>query len=130
MREIRAEIRHAFEVHRLENEYRSELGLPLLTEKDYLRWPKYLFDEKREYIMLAHGKAMIGMIWGHHDEEGAFVVEGRYLRPRFRSWKFKREMAKSWLSFRSRFGTMKMWLRPGVRTRHVPLHTEVILKRG
>jgi len=131
MREVKATIKDSFHVHTLENEHRKESGLPLLTEANYVQWTRFLFDEDREYLLLFHGKQPVGMIWGHKDDWGAFVVEGRYLRPRFRTWKFKREMAKSWLSFRSRFVTIKMWARPGVKTRHQPLYTEVVLsKRG
>jgi len=131
MREVKADIKNVYQVHSIENDFRREVGLPLLTEKDYMLWTRFLFDERREYLLLFHGKQSVGMIWGHLNDWDEFVVEGRYLKPRFRSWKFKKGLTRSWLSFKKRFDTIKMRVPVDGKTRHRPLYREVLLqKRG
>jgi hypothetical protein len=129
MREIRAELKDVYHVHAMENEYRKSVGMPLLGENDYSRWMIILFDESQHYILFKHGKKFVGMLWGHEDKWGSFVLEGKYLRPGFRSWRFKKYMLGSWLSIKQRFGIINMRT-SSEKTRHSVIFKEVLVQRG
>lgn len=97
MRIVRTTIVDAYKVHKTFSEFLSDCGI---TEKgevvDYGQWIHKLSDPRYAYLLLMHGKKIIGMTWGREIEgepKKTFLVEGRFLRRAYRGkFKFSREM--------------------------------------
>lgn len=115
-------------VQKLENEYRQETGQPLLTADDFIRWTHLLFDEKVAYYIFLHGKQPAGLLWGEERKDGTVEVHGRFLRPSFRKFRFKREFTKAWVDFRDKAGTLIMRVPPNAKSRHKVLWQTVAVR--
>lgn len=100
MRLIAASLGDAYKVHKTYTEYLHDMGHPPINEeKLYEHWTKRLTDESQRFVLLMHGKKVIGMVWGREfpgNLEKTFLIEGRFIRRGFRSvYRFKRDILRA-----------------------------------
>jgi hypothetical protein len=87
MRMIAADIKHAYVVHKTYTEYLSDSKMAKVPDDElYAAWTQRLTTDSHRYILLMHGKKVVGMVWGQKFNDG-FLIEGRFLRRMYRGKK-------------------------------------------
>lgn len=101
MRVVAAGLEDSYKVHKTFVEFLQDIGAdPKIYDSPYESWIKKLTDPKRFYLLLMHGKKVVGMVWGQEIEDEpkkTVLIEGRFLR-RMARGKFRnsREMFQAY----------------------------------
>lgn len=135
MRIVQATIQDAYKVHKTVAECLHDLKIPVIENELYLTWTEKLTNENFKYLMLMHGKKIVGMVWGHiipGEIEPSFLLEGKFLRRAYRGkFKFTRELLQAVKDISKDFKVVRMLLpkRPGkLPGKYLVLGTLVQLK--
>ncbi len=117
MRMLRASVVDSYHVHKTLLEAAADCGLDTkLFEGTYETWINKLSDLSYHYVLMLHGKKVVGMVWGRelHDEpKKTILVEGRFLRRAYRGkLKFSRRMVECIETVVKDFDVVRMILPP------------------
>lgn len=116
MRAIRATLIDVYKVHKTVDEFRKDVGLSALSATEYCLWTTRLLDPNRHYWLLMHSKKVVGMVWGKREDDGSFLVEGKFLRRAYRGkFKFSRALYDAHLQMIQGFDKIKAVLPPRVK---------------
>ncbi len=108
MRTVRATPADCYQVHKTYNEFRKDIGMNGLEPKDISKWLPILANDDYDYRFLMHGKKILGMVWGHKDPHGYFVIEGKFLRRAWRGkWRFSKGLYRAYVDIVKNFDTIK-----------------------
>lgn len=110
----RAGPQEAYHVFKLLKDYQEDAGLPKLKMAEYEALLQDLLDPNKIFSIIMHGRIAAGMFWGEAKGD-KFIVLGRYLRRRFRTFKFKRTLVKTGLQSTKHFGTLRYILPPNAK---------------
>lgn len=135
MRIVRASIQDAYKVHKTVAECLNDLDIPFIENELYRTWTEKLTSDNFKYLMLLHGKKVVGMVWGHTlggEIDPTFLIEGKFLRRAYRGkFKFTRELLQAVKDISKDFKAIRMLLpkRPGkLPGKYLVLGTLVQLK--
>lgn len=130
MKIVKASIVDIYKVHKTLDEWHQDIGFGKLGIKDYEKLTSKLLDETRQYLLLVHGKKVVGMVWGARDGD-EMTVEGLFLRRGFRGkMKFSRKLVEASLQMTEGFGTIRAVLPPGKLPRKNQRVLGTIVTRG
>jgi len=104
----------AYNVFKLLKDYQEDAGLPKYKMSEYDALLQDLLDPNKIFSIIMHGRIAAGMFWGEAKGE-KFTILGRYLRRRFRTFKFKRTLVKTGLQTTKQFGTLRYILPPNAK---------------
>lgn len=108
MRILKASIKDSYNVHKTYLEYLADLGRK--QDPKYVQWVDKLSDDSQHYLLIQHGRKVIGMLWGQSDDK-TLLIEGRFLRRAYRGkHKFLRELLKAQKSLSKDFDTIRLLL--------------------
>ena len=113
MRIQRATLLDSYKVHKTLIEYLGDVGQEKQAP-DYIGWVERLSDDSQHYLLLLHGRKVIGMVWGREirpESKKTLLVEGRFLRRAYRGkHKFVREVFKAQQSLSKDFDVVRLLL--------------------
>lgn len=123
MKIVRANPSHAYHVFKILKDFAEDTGTPKPTMDKYENLLSDLLDDTKVFSLIMHGKFAAGMFWGAASQDKGFTVHGRFLRRKFRTFKFKKALVRETLAARETFGTLKLVLKPGskVSPRYKPV---------
>jgi hypothetical protein len=104
----------AYHVFKLLKDYAEDTNQKKPTMADYEKLLQDLLDPNKIFSIIMHGRMAAGMFWGEIDR-GQFVVLGRYLRRKFRTFKFKRTLVEVGLQTTKQFDTLRYILPPNTK---------------
>jgi len=138
VRLVRAELKDAYKVHKCYTEALSDRSIPCPSEDSlYAVWTSRLTHPDHIYLLLTHGKKLVGMVWGQElqgEAHKTILIEGRHLRRGYRKNKrFSRDLLSAVKEMSSGFETVRMILHPkGVKLspKYIPLGVMVELRSG
>lgn len=136
MRTVRADLSHSYHVHKTYIESLQDQGRKVpKTELLYDSWTSKLTNDRYIYLLLWHGKQVVGMVWGHELREEplkTIMIEGRFLRRAYRGKKrFARALLSSVKELSGGYDTVRMILpakRVKLAGKYVPVGTVVELR--
>jgi hypothetical protein len=112
MRFVVPTLREAFFVHKTYNEYLIDIGEKPLEESEYFKWADRLLSEKNRFVLLMHSRKVVGMIWGKEEDDGSFLLQGKFLRRAYRGkFRFTKKLRQAKLEIIKGYDTIKE-LRP------------------
>lgn len=112
MKTVKADPTHIYHVFKLLKEYAEDTGLPRPSIQNNEFLISDLLDPQKFFSLIFHGKQAAGMIWGSVSKEKTVTIEGRYLRRKFRNFRFKRELVKETLAAKKNFGKLRLLCPP------------------
>lgn len=111
MKVVKADPLHSYHVFKLLRDYADDSQTPRPSLESYAELLHNLLDEKKDYRIILHGRAAVGLIWGSIDGS-QFTLQGRYLRRKYRNFRFKRVLVEETLALRQSFGKLRLALPP------------------
>lgn len=115
MKIVKADPSHAYHVFKILRDYADDTGTKRPTMENYGSLLSDLLDETKHYALVMHGKMAAGMIWGSASKDKSFTIEGRFLRRKFRNFRFKRALVGEVLAVRKNFDKLNLMLHPGAK---------------
>lgn len=110
MRTLRCTLSDAYKVHKTYAEHLHDTGQKEPADL-YQSWKLKLTSDHHKYMLLLHGKKIIGMLWGREVSEEVhptFLIEGTFLRRAYRKMKFNKELLALLKSVTKDFHTVWM----------------------
>jgi hypothetical protein len=115
MRFVRAGLGDAYHVHKTLMECLTDCGMDVKQfDQPYEMWLRKLQDEASHYILMLHGRKVVGMVWGKEQSDEprkTILVEGRFLRRAYRGkLRFTRDLKEAFDGLVKEFEVVRMLL--------------------